>query len=65
MQKKQPGNCPVQGGVPYSILIEYKEAKTQEGTDYAKGDFVCEHNKAHNTCQMSDCPIWMNASNEP
>ena len=63
--KKVSGICPVQKGIPYTVLVSYIESETYEGTDYAKDKLFCEHNQNNKTCKKHECPIWRNAPDKP
>lgn len=59
MNKKFSGKCP-----KYNInvigRVEYKDASTQEGTEYVKLGVECNHRDIYK-CTRKDCPFWKNA----
>ena len=59
MNKRFSGDCPIHA-VKVKGSIEYKDALTNEGTEYAKLGVECDH-KAEYKCTRNNCPFWKNA----
>lgn len=59
MNKKFGGNCPVHN-VKVNGIVSYKDASTNEGTEYVKLGVECDH-KSEYKCTRNNCPFWKNA----
>lgn len=59
MNKKFSGKCP-KHNINVIGRVEYKDASTYEGTEYAKLGVECDYKDVYK-CTRGDCPFWKNA----